>query len=259
MPRRRCLRLAYFNPRTPCGVRLRVVHGRASIKIHYNPRTPCGVRPRFCARLDGVEEFQSTHPLRGATGLQRAFGVLGFQFQSTHPLRGATLDLLILGYKSIISIHAPLAGCDAPRHDARIVQRISIHAPLAGCDLQQSAMHWLRWVFQSTHPLRGATGASKSAYAGLSVFQSTHPLRGATSADSLFLPSYRISIHAPLAGCDGERVLTRAQADISIHAPLAGCDHRDQSIGDVRSYFNPRTPCGVRQQKRTKKTALFLN
>ena len=100
----------------------------------FNPRTPCGVRPdglKFYPRGRG---FQSTHPLRGATGTAR------------RAVR-----------RSLISIHAPLAGCDAPcalrpapfakfqsthplrgatQHIARrgLLGAISIHAPLAGCD-----------------------------------------------------------------------------------------------------------------------------
>ena len=33
---------------------------------------------------------------------------------------------------------------------------------------------------------------------------------------------------------------------ISIHAPRAGCDACWQTFNSVASYFNPRTPCGVR-------------
>ena len=57
------------------------------------------------------------------------------QFQSTHPLRGATTYNTTVYVDHIISIHAPLAGCD-------ILGGIAI----------------LRIIrFQSTHPLRGAT------------------------------------------------------------------------------------------------------
>ena len=55
-------------------------------------------------------------------------------------------------------------------------------------------------------------------------FQSTHPLRGATGSTDQALQVIEISIHAPLAGCDlGDFLPFRAQP-ISIHAPLAGCD-----------------------------------
>ena len=80
--------------------------------------------------------FQSTHPLRGATdidnhphavirnfnprtpcGVRRDYGVKRMLqedgFQSTHPLRGATSLEMLLSQKQLISIHAPLAGCDS--------------------------------------------------------------------------------------------------------------------------------------------------
>ena len=78
-----------FNPRTPCGVR-RGRYWRRSYQIDYfNPRTPCGVRLLIYQVKDGCCTFQSTHPVRGATG-------------------GFSEDVI----REIISIHAPRAGCD---------------------------------------------------------------------------------------------------------------------------------------------------
>ena len=80
----------------------------------------------------------------------------------------------------MISIHAPLAGCDLeagivtgdgnkfqsthPLRGAtsdpvpgRQEQVISIHAPLAGCDQKPATLLPENIKFQSTHPLRGAT------------------------------------------------------------------------------------------------------
>ena len=100
-----------FNPRTPCGVR-RIQLALTRSGVYFNPRTPCGVRhPKF---------FNITTE--------------GFVFQSTHPLRGATLRLPALLQSLAISIHAPLAGCDAGYEGMYQVSDISIHAPLAGCD-----------------------------------------------------------------------------------------------------------------------------
>ena len=80
------------------------------------------------------------------------------------------------------------------------------------------------------------------------LFQSTHPLRGATMRESARIDSGAISIHAPLAGCDiciPDAAVKRFR--ISIHAPLAGCDYSAPFIWiDAAKYFNPRTPCGVR-------------
>ena len=35
---------------------------------------------------------------------------------------------------ALISIHAPLAGCDDTSEGYMLIDLISIHAPLAGCD-----------------------------------------------------------------------------------------------------------------------------
>ena len=56
-------------------------------------------------------------------------------------------------------------------------------------------------AFQSTHPVRGATDG-KLREDKTKVFQSTHPVRGATSGASTLMNMIHISIHAPRAGCD---------------------------------------------------------
>ena len=59
-----------FNPRTPCGVR----HHKAAETTDagdFNPRTPCGVRPPTSTPPIRTALFQSTHPVRGATGGHR--------------------------------------------------------------------------------------------------------------------------------------------------------------------------------------------
>ena len=88
-----------------------------------------------------------------------------------------------------ISIHAPHAGCDADVNQRSRSREISIHAPHAGCDsisraLLFGAIHFnprtpcgvrrrtLRWpvcsrVFQSTHPMRGATAKDNRLPVGL--------------------------------------------------------------------------------------------
>ena len=109
-----------------------------AMAINFNPRTPCGVRPQSNAETERQEQFQSTHPLRGATRWNATTTTKQCAFQSTHPLRGATSAVEQYLETGAISIHAPLAGCDAS--EARKSERlaISIHAPLAGCDHRQA-------------------------------------------------------------------------------------------------------------------------
>ena len=105
-------------------------------------------------------------------------------------------------------------------------------------------------LFQSTHPLRGATGF-QNVPRGVHQFQSTHPSRGATRRIGDKQRGISISIHAPLAGCDMRWLFTEAPPRfISIHAPLAGCDRVLPEFREKKHDFNPRTPCGVRRVNR---------
>ncbi len=102
-------------------------------------------------------------------------------------------------------------------------------------------------IFQSTHPVRGATPADVTVSAKLNLFQSTHPVRGATESDQHARLGRVISIHAPCEGCDTKRevnldlrrvfqsthpvrgatfliVSVTTPVGISIHAPREGCD-----------------------------------
>ena len=57
-----------------------------------------------------------------------------------------------------ISIHAPREGCDTgPQIHDRRQGGISIHAPREGCDEAMRQYSGTGVVFQSTHPVRGAT------------------------------------------------------------------------------------------------------
>ena len=215
--------VCYFNPRTPCGVRLYLHRPLAHVLIIsiHAPRAGCDVPNQVVPRLPAG-------------------------FQSTHPVRGATFFKTKVHTHKSISIHAPRAGCDVPN---QVVPRLpagfqSTH-PVRGATIDVvTGLTWLE--FQSTHPVRGATSIVAVSPAEL-VFQSTHPVRGATPNRIICFAVYKISIHAPRAGCDphspaSRSVSCRFQSThpvrgatklrgiysrahvISIHAPRAGCD-----------------------------------
>ena len=56
-----------FNPRPPCGGRLKPGYAQVNLE-HFNPRPPCGGRPRKHRTPPAAPAFQSTPPVRGATG-----------------------------------------------------------------------------------------------------------------------------------------------------------------------------------------------
>ena len=101
------------------------------------------------------------------------------------------------------------------------------------------------------------------------LFQSTHPRGVRRNGPRCKVLLQRISIHAPHAGCDIPIFRVAFLITISIHAPHAGCDAGNTSVVVTdptfqsthpmrgatstahrrslkKSYFNPRTPCGVR-------------
>ena len=218
-------RAGHFNPRTPCGVRHWTPDTRLWF-INFNPRTPCGVRQDKPAAEDKPAQFQSTHPVWGATrmsGMDRAWasefqsthpvwGATGWacssskmmaEFQSTHPVWGATVPVGEGGGVSGISIHAPRVGCDDLGKDlVDGKDTISIHAPRVGCDRLPVCRSLVDLSFQSTHPVWGATFGLLFRPPSRSIFQSTHPVWGATVKAFHGIIRSIISIHAPRVGCD---------------------------------------------------------
>ena len=115
-------------------------------------------------------------------------------------------------------------------------------------------------AFQSPRPLRGATTLN-SLLALPNGFQPTRPLRGATYDDScngtwllIFQPT------RPLRGATScPRCRCSRWDSISTHAPLAGRDQPACRVPPSRQHFNPRAPCGARQQKCTNHYAHFCD
>ena len=80
-------------------------------RLYFNPRTPCGVRLAKQACLTAVDIFQSTHSVRSATRRQEQRKKQS-RFQSTHSVRSATEKAKEALRVSQISIHALRAECD---------------------------------------------------------------------------------------------------------------------------------------------------
>ena len=214
--------------------------------------------------------FQSTHPMRGATLSSSSSRPASCRFQSTHPMRGATSIINQHVMVIDISIHAPHAGCDGypfcpcaaddlfqSTHPMRgatpapakwfCAPRISIHAPHAGCDSVWSRCTVYGMNFNPRTPC-GVRRRRWSRPACRALFQSTHPMRGATRRWARRPPDRPISIHAPHAECDAEAQAGAQRGKLfqSTH-PMRGATARAVYMWILIPYFNPRTPCGVRQ------------
>ena len=148
--------------------------------------------------LDNATGFQSTPPVRGATAFCCGSVTSSTLFQSTPPVRGATTQYGDLprhplhfnprppcGERRVqafsvcgacgISIHAPRAGSDfLPAWDTNLCH-ISIHAPRAGSDNMFSLSYNRTREFQSTPPVRGATGSRRPAAPPSSNFNPRPP------------------------------------------------------------------------------------
>ena len=241
-----CSILDNFNPRTPCGVRREkpvfgfhgvyisihapragcdlYPHARIRWEHYFNPRTPCGVR-------------------HGVHGDEKALS----QFQSTHPVRGATGTMIKLAIPIYISIHAPRAGCDLAA--VRAASSASNFNPRTPCGVRPPKHNKkpLFFEFQSTHPVRGATGASNNYNAQASHFNPRTPcgVRRQWSAD--IRPAAAFQSTHPVRGATIGRHASGTALGISIHAPRAGCDRTARHSVTAAGHFNPRTPCGVRR------------
>ena len=172
----------HFNPPTPWGVGLEVIHSRGLPLDHFNPPTPWGVGHGINDRLAFQSLFQSTHPVGGGTAYF-CTNTRAAAFQSTHPVGGGTLA----------------------RNDRKRAELISIHPPRGGWD----------WASTPTMPCPAYFNPPTPWGVGLicsveipprPIFQSTHPVGGGTGTNTLFCCVLRISIHPPRGGWDWYRI-----------------------------------------------------
>ena len=166
-----------FNPRSPYGERLTKPTRQARLQ-HFNPRSPYGERLRQLAQKSPPTKFQSTLPLRGATQTVCQPGQQA-QFQSTLPLRGATKLRSNGGLKRGISIHAPLTGSDFSTGLEAVCDAYFNPRSPYGERLLCVASTWSALNFNPRSPY-GERLAFLFLYHFLTRFQSTLPLRGAT-------------------------------------------------------------------------------
>ena len=136
----------------------------------------------------------------------------------------------------------------------------------------------MRFLFQATHPTRGATSGvlsgryrkcisihapRKGCDKSLTVIQSGQlisihaPRKGCDYVKLHGVDKLVISIHAPRKGCDTVVYVCVYFFCISIHAPRKGCDNALLALAGTLIDFNPRTPQGVRQLQRQQQ--IFIN
>ena len=169
--------------------------------------------------------FQSTHPLRDATHITIDITTLNSNFNPRTPygmrLKVCPMEIIVF----IISIHAPLTGCDFLSYSSLLHSlNFNPRTPYGMRPLSLQHLKDLKLYFNprtpygmrhtiiavpipatsiSIHaPLTGCDFAPFFKCAVLLLFQSTHPLRDATCLMEWTQNFLQISIHAPLTGCD---------------------------------------------------------
>ena len=196
-------------------------------------------------------------------------------FQSTRPVRGATGTRRVVIHKiSGVSIHAPRTGRDGNVYVYAVVFGVSIHAPRTGrdvADLRKTRTARSRFNprapygarradrrqcggaigFQSTRPVRGATKwIGKKVLIG--KFQSTRPVRGATRRGWRYRHYHVVSIHAPRTGRDTAYCGTDpVRQEFQSTRPVRGATSPGRDAHHGEQSFNPRAPYGARRFNRS--------
>ena len=165
----------YFNPRTPCGVRLPDEIPPwlyAEISIHA-PHAGCD-KLLICAGRE-FSVFQSTHPMRGATEGNETLLCNHAYFNPRTP---CGVRQPASGWQPADRDFNPRTPCGVRRQRCGGLfegHYISIHAPHAGCDMDSMVAQTLTFPFQSTHPMRGATQQQECAIFLLTNFNPRTP------------------------------------------------------------------------------------
>ena len=193
-----------------------------------------------------MHEFQSTRPMRGATGRPLSPCADTLRFQSTRPMRGATFYILPTMRARDISIHAPHAGRDAGDKYITGSNCISIHAPLAGCDVEH-IQHtvWFSPYFNPRAPC-GARLRSEDQTKGERYFNPRAPCGARLLQSGKMSQQQLFQSTRPVRGATPGPKHQERRREISIHAPRAGRDFCSRYFASTKANFNPRAPCGAR-------------
>ena len=152
--------------------------------------------------------------------------------------------------RALVSIHAPRVGSDIRSRSARTNcrcfnprspcgERLTFGGPMARLDA----------CFNPRSPC-GERRCRFSVVIPAAEFQSTLPVWGATARRMRQGMRREVSIHAPRVGSDTAcRSKTGRRFVVSIHAPRVGSDGGTSRGWRRVEGFNPRSPCGERQNR----------
>ena len=177
----------------------------ASAISYFNPRSPCGLRLNSTVFCYGSDRFQSTQPMRAATNPSFSYCLIRYRFQSTQPMRAATKYLYAAAGPATISIHAAHAGCDKSKEPPPVLP--DNFNPRSPCGLRlPQGFTWDFFLDISIHAAHAGCdfvmGGDGFRFIGYFNPRSPCGLRRNKCKDDFTLNI--ISIHAAHAGCDSE-------------------------------------------------------
>ena len=118
-----------FNPHSPCGERRGWRCRPREGGCNFNPHSPCGERPAPYRRGTAPQDFNPHSPCGERLSIDDLLDDK-YLFQSTLPLRGATGSISSPPCLAVISIHTPLAGSDRPARGSRLPRwHFNPHSP----------------------------------------------------------------------------------------------------------------------------------
>ena len=203
--------------------------------------------PSFDIGRPGLHLQSGASVVFGGRARENSFAE-AWEFQSARPVWGATRGR---EFASLYTVDFnPRAPCGARRDERHYHHQGKHFNPRAPCGARLSGLSSAT-CHQHFNP-RAPCGARLPLDMLLScaaLFQSTRPVWGATHKCNLVHPVQVISIHAPRVGRD--RIGERAGAESDHFNPRAPCGARQDdnlTINIVRD-FNPRAPCGARRPK----------
>ena len=225
-------------------------------KVSDNPKFAISIHAPHTGRdvqLNGLDDelkaFQSTRPIRGATirGKNAELGLTYFNPRAPYGARPTGCPIWTIR-RRYFNPRAPYGARLALAAALGVVGPISIHAPHTGRDTQPLSATRLPPTFQSTRPIRGATGVAKAAIDKYIDFNPRAPYGARRRVYSPEIHGVGISIHAPHTGRDkcmrtGHPTPTLFQST----RPIRGATVISGPGPTMEFNFNPRAPYGARR------------
>ena len=211
-----------FNPRTPCGARPCPSTRSSAVLLNFNPRAPCGARLKKSSISTSLMDFNPRAPC-GARPTCSLYMISTSLFQSTRPLRGATPHSPASRSVSCrFQSTRPLRG--ATDCEVRVRRAASNFNPRAPCGARpQRADAVCKVAGISIHaPLAGRDLRGTTAQSSLHQFQSTRPLRGATSGRTVLFPTILFQSTRPLRGATSRKHWLDCHRSFQSTRPLRG-------------------------------------